>query len=105
RGSPAGYDATGHGPQKGADDDRRRRLPDAEPEGDDADRPDVDGGELEVRTQPGIEEVNRLAMPLLERDVLDAAGLDCGDPVSVVALTNRYVFFDLLDCLHRRLPY
>ena len=87
----------GHRPQKGADDDRRRRLPDVEPEEDDADRPDVDGGELEVRAQPGIEEVNRLAMPLLERDVLDAAGLDCGDPVSVVALTNRYVFLDLLD--------
>src|SRR5258708_19702901 len=81
----------------GRDGDRKRRLPEAEPEHGDAENADEDGGELEVWRKPRPEQLDRLAMALFESDVFDAAWLDGGDSLPVVALPNGNVCLDLLD--------
>src|SRR5213076_1288819 len=80
------------------------RLPEAEPEHRHAEHPDEDRGELEVRRQPRPEEIDRFSVPLLQGDVFDAAWLDGGDPLAVVALPNRYVLFYVLGCGHALSP-
>ena len=86
--------------KRAADDDRERRLPEAQPEDRNAKDAHEDGRELEVGRKPRPEQVDRLAVALLEGDVLDASRLDGGDPLPVVALPNRNVFFDFLHRLH-----
>src|SRR5437773_11981957 len=94
----------GQRPQCAADDDRDRRLPEAEAEDRYAEDAHEDRRELEVRRQPRPEQIDRFAVTLLERDVLDPARLDGGDPLPVLALPNRYVLLYFLDRLHRRFP-
>jgi len=90
--------------QRAAQDDGERGLPEAETKDGDAEDADEDRGELEVWGQPRPEEIDRLPVTLLERDVFDAARLDGGDPLPVLALPNRYVLLYVLDRLHRRFP-
>ena len=85
--------------QEGSDDDGGCRLPQVEAKKDDRDDPDEDSRELEVRREPGPEQVDGLAVPLLEGDVLDAARLDGGDPLAVLALPDRYVLLYFLSRL------
>ena len=58
----------------------------------------------QVRGKPRVEQLDRLAVPLLERDVFNAARLHGGDPLPVVAFPDRYVFLYFLHWLHRCLP-
>ncbi len=90
--------------ERAADDDCGRRLPEVQPEEKNGDKADEDGGKLEVGRKPRPEELNRLAVPLLQGDVLDASRLDRGNSLPVVTLPNRYVLLYFLDRLHRRLP-
>src|SRR5256885_15939919 len=79
-------------------------LPEAETDHRDGEDADVDRGELEVGREPRPEEIDRFAVPLLERYVLDATRLDGGDPLPIVALPDRYVLLYVLGSLHRRFP-
>ena len=90
--------------QRTAQDDGERSQPEAQTKDRDAEDADEDRGELEIRREPRPEEIDRFAVPLLERYVLDAARLDGGDPLPVLALPNRYVLLYVLDRLHRRFP-
>ncbi len=103
-GTPRRQDPVGQRSERAADEDGERRLPEAEPEHSHAEHPDKDGGELEVRRQPCPEEVDRFSVPLLEGDVLDPAWLDGGDPLSVIALPDRYVLLYVLGCGHTLPP-
>src|SRR5207248_10898767 len=84
--SPGREDKVGRGSKRASDQDRKSRLPEAQAEYRDSEDSDKDCRELEVRRQPGPEEVDGFAMALLERYVLDATRLDGGDPLSVVTL-------------------
>ena len=90
--------------ESAAKDDGKGGLPEAEPEHRDTEDPDVDGREFEVRRKPRPEEIDGFPVALFERYVLDAAGLDGGDPLPVIPLPNRYVLLYVLDRLHRRFP-
>src|SRR5205807_8349438 len=101
-GAPGRKHGVGEGAEGGADHDRRGRLPHVEAEKDDGDRPDEDGGELQVRRKPGPEEVDRFAVAFGERDVLDTTRLDLCHRFPVFALTNRD--FDRFGYSHASTP-
>ena len=90
--------------ERGADDDGGCRLPQVETQVGDGDDADEYGGELEVGGEPGPEQLDRLAVPFLQGDVLDTSRFDGGDPLPVIPFTNRNVLFDFLHGLHRRYP-
>ena len=73
-------------PHGRAEDDREERLPERQAEGQRPDDADADGCELHVRRRPCPQQLQRRAVPLVERDEVDAARLDRDDPVAVVAV-------------------
>src|SRR4029077_9143351 len=99
-GTPGREDGMSDRAEPSPEDDGQRRLPQVQPRKSHGDDADEDGGELQVRGKPGPEEIDGLAVPLLEGYVLDAARLDGGDPLAVVALANRDVLFYLVCSLH-----
>jgi hypothetical protein len=73
---PAGGErAHRHRAERGAEHDRQRGHPERQPEEPDADDADEDGRELHVRRHPRPELLQRLTVPLTERDELGSAGL------------------------------
>src|SRR6266581_4379114 len=88
----------------GADDDGGSGLPEVEAEELDGDDADEYRCELEVRRKPHEQEVERLAVSFLQGNVLDAARLDRGDPLAIVAFSNGNVLLYFLGSLHRRFP-
>ena len=103
-GTPRRQNPVGQRPERASDEDGERCLPEAEPEHGHAEHPDEDRGELEVWRQPRPEEVDRFSVPLLQGDVFDAAWLDSGDPLPVVALPDGYVLLYVLGCGHTLPP-
>ena len=86
----------------GTDDDAEGHAEEAAAEDGDAQHAHVNGRELQVGRHPGPEEVERPAVPLRERDVLDAPRLDRGYLLAVLALPNGDMDVHLLECCHTR---
>jgi len=78
------YDAAGERVDEG-----ERGLPETEAESRDREDADEDRGELHVRRGPGPEQLDRPAVPFVERNELRPAGLDLEDLGAVAALPDK----------------
>ena len=110
-GSAPRQDALGDAADRAAQNEGQRRLPEAEAEPRDREHADEDRGELHVRRGPGPEELQRLAVPFVQRDELRAARLDRHDLRAVAALADEdaragvaAVCDVLILCRHLRSP-
>src|SRR4029077_12805365 len=102
--APRGQHPHRHRAESAADDDRQRGLPKAQAEDGDAQYAHKDRRELKVWGEPGIEQLDWLAVPLFQRYVLGAPRLGGGYALSVVALPYRYILLDFLGRLHSLPP-
>ena len=106
-----GQDPLGDSADRAAQDEGERGLPEAEAESRDRENADEDRGELHVRRGPGPEQLDRPAVPLVERNEFRPAGLDLEDLGAVTALTDKdarpgvaAVCDVLIACRHLRAP-
>ncbi len=84
-------DGVGDRAHEGTDDAAENGGPESAAERGDRQDPDEDGRELHIRGHPGPEELDRIAVALAFRNVLDAAWLDGGDTAAVFPFAYRYV--------------
>ena len=83
-----GQQPLGDGADRGPDDDPEHGLPEVQAERGDREHADEDRRELHVRRAPRPEQLQRLAVPFVQRDELGTAGLDGDDPLAVGSLAS-----------------
>src|SRR5207248_7730935 len=90
--------------ERGPDDATEHREPEAAAKQNDGQSADVNGCELHVGRHPSPEQLNRIAVSLAIRDVLDTPRFDGRDLRAVFPLPNGYLRVEVSGCRHSPLP-